>query len=121
MSDSLSAIYDNMQDYKRRCERYREKARYNERGNLDCYSDHSNYVAALEVWENVRSGLWDACNWCGQVTEFNTQDLDRKLDSLLPNARDTKMPETVGKSVTVKSMPAQAVIKNERFSLLELD
>jgi hypothetical protein len=127
MGDSISAIYDDMGSYERRCQKYREKVQFNERGNPDCYGGHSHYVEALEVREYIRSGMWDECNWCGHVTNFKVQDLDSKLDSILTHK---SIPEN--KSVSIRTgsggepVPARFPTASPadgggRFSLLELE
>ena len=124
MGDSISAIYDDMHSYERRCKKYREKVQFNERGNPDCYGDHSHYVEALEVREYIRSGMWDECNWCGHVTDFKVQDLDNKLDSILTH-KSISENTSVSIKTDYKREPALTSFPTAdcggRFSLLELD
>jgi hypothetical protein len=52
MSDLLSAIYDDIEDYKRLCKKYKEEPQFHD-GTIECYGAHAKALEDREYNDNA--------------------------------------------------------------------
>ena len=108
MGDSFSAISDDIDDYLRRCKRFREEPEVSY-GSPDCYGKHAIWLEELSLRDNIRRGVTHPCNW-GPYRKNSVKDLDAWLDKFY--------------SSSPKETVVQVSVSNQeptRWSQLELD